>query len=388
MPKSRTLRLLSIFIACIIGISAVQPSYALSEVAPFFNNPQGSATQKANIRTQLRNNIRQAKKGDYIRIASFAFHDRTTKNLLVRAHNRGVKVQVIVSVTSRYGVDQQIKELQKLLGSDVTKGDKSWVVICKKACRGGPESLELHSKIYLFSRNKVAYVGSANLTNVAVSNQWNEMIRVRNDGVYNELLTIFNEMKLDKKAEVRGPYRNGKYQIISYPRNVTRQNDHLLDDLEKVRCSGATGRSGIDGHTVVYISQYAWSGTRGVYLAERVAEMHANGCKVFIVLGEEPGDAVDRELKGVPKLKYDPLRGAPYNHEKWMAVSGRFGDQTEKYMLWTGSLNWTDRSELRDEISVRVDGDRAMFSKYEARIKQLKAKYNKASSHRIMLGED
>lgn len=387
---SRLAKQISMILVLMIFLSS-QSASAISGLTSYFNYPKGSPSQRAAIRSEIRKNIRNSRKGDYIRLVSFAFHDNATRNLLVNAHKRGVYVQLVIGVTSRYGIDPQVIAMQKKFGSDSSKLKHSWVVICDNTCRGGANSHEVHSKIYLFSRNKVAFLGSANLTYVAVKKQWNEIIKIRNEGVYNELVEVFNEMKEDSRASARPIFYSGPYQIVTYPRNITKANDHLLNDLEKVRCSGATGKAGVDGKTVVYISQYAWTGDRGVYLANRVAEMHNNGCKVFIVLGGGAGDRVLEELKNVPKIDYNTAGKGPYNHEKWMAVSGRYGDDTEKFMLWTGSLNWTDRGEYNDEVSVRVDGDKAMFDKYAARIKRFKASYDARTSsgaRTITLQED
>jgi hypothetical protein len=84
--------------------------------------------------------------------------------------------------------------------------------------------------------------------------------------------------------------------------------------------------AGHNGHTVVSISQHAWNGARGIYLAKKVASLEQTGCEVKVIYGVGIGAQVKSILA---KAKVGLSRGTHpgiRTHEKTLLVDGWYGD--------------------------------------------------------------
>jgi hypothetical protein len=169
----------------------------------------------------------------------------------------------------------------------------------------------------------------------------------------------------------------GSYQFHFYPHpNTTLSNDPELQRLNHVSCraSGGTGRS---GHTVIRIAMYGWSTSRGVYLANKVADLARHRCDVRVILSDGGGrvyrilkaggalvKSADMDLNGNPHDGFEHKGYELFTHEKWMALSGAFGSNHASNYVWTGSANWAALSMSNDEVTLRVPG-RGNFLKYQ-----------------------
>ena len=92
-------------------------------------------------------------------------------------------------------------------------------------------------------------------------------------------------MRLDNGYH-RNPYKGytdngGKYRTVFWP--VTKGHDPEMAALKSISCSGATGGTGINGHTAVYINMHAWFGLRGLAFQRQVRGMYARGCYIRIL---------------------------------------------------------------------------------------------------------
>jgi hypothetical protein len=76
---------------------------------------------------------------------------------------------------------------------------------------------------------------------------------------------------------------------------------------------------------------YAWSGNRGLWIAEKMAQLKGSGFEIF-------------------------------THEKWMELNGNFKGSLGKH-VWTGSDNWSDISNNNDEATIHAQGA-GYYSRY------------------------
>ncbi len=126
------------------------------------------------IRNKILRMIDSVPPGERIQLASWSFNSKDYRKALRHARNRGVIVQIVIAHNkkSRY----EFRRLRKMFGTAVAPNG-NWVRRCKQSCRGTGGTM--HSKIFAFSKVYrtpfVTMTGSANLTNFAVSNQWNQM---------------------------------------------------------------------------------------------------------------------------------------------------------------------------------------------------------------------
>jgi hypothetical protein len=335
-----------------------------------FNNPYGGNAAKYRINTQLISTINSVRKGHKIRIASWNFRSVGIANALIRAHNRGVSVRVIMDY-GNWNPDIP-NSIARRTHFALQKGDKhrkhdmtSWLKRCRGSCRGRHGIA--HTKFYTFDKvQKKKYVemyGSANATLLAATIQWNDLFTLtKSKSRYREFIRVFNQMKRDHRVK-QGylDYPKGKMDLSFYPYvGEHTKLDPILKVLNKVRCKGATRGTGIKGHTKIRVAQTATYGERGLAIAHRLAAMKKRGCNIRIVYAMFGTQAL-RVLRheagpgGVPltHLAYDADCNGIYDkyvHMKSMTVSGVYGKNTQARITWNGSANWTPVSLGSDEV--------------------------------------
>lgn len=320
-----------------------------------FNRPVGTSAQQRAIFTVLNNSIDASPAGATIRFAVYSFAEQATASRLIAAHDRGVNVQLIFDDHVVYAAESRLK---KALGSKPNA--RSFVILCHKSCRGTQG--DMHDKIFLFSQagkaQNIVNVGSDNITRHNAVDQWSDMYTVVGDpALYFTYSGVFEQMKYD--TPVTKPYIiadvNG-YQPQFYPKaNVTAANDPLYEALSQITCLGVPAGAGSGGRTVLRLSQHAWNGDRGVYLAQKVAELETAGCNVRVIYGVGMGKVVLNTLKraGVPMHK-GRVKGVR-THQKLMFLSGWYGDNPAANIVWTGSHNWSNGALRRDETIFRIE---------------------------------
>ena len=260
---------------------------------------------------------------------------------------------------------------------------RSWAHRCSFGCRG---SGVLHTKMYLFdstvpapgaAANKIentVFVGSSNMTSNAAKVQWNDLYGVRGNGEPARRLP--RHVQPDGQGQDRPHLRvysasGGKYVTTFWPQGTAADPEGRL--LDSIKCSGATGGTGIGGHTLVYINMHAWFGTRGLGFANKVRGLYNRGCYVR-VLYSFMSHAVYQEA--APRARppgwwcagrCSPRTAGPpslYSHFKNIAVSGqRRPSNTVSRVVWTGSNNFTNDGTHFDEVMMRI-ADGAAYAQY------------------------
>ena len=163
---------------------------------------------RRNINAHVLKTINSTPRGSEIRMISWNVRSQPYRRALLKAHNRGVSVRVLMShgVASRQAPNQDYGILKRGLkkGNAKRAGSmKSWMRTCKAACRG-PNGIA-HAKWFIFSKagraKWVTMAGSANLTEVATGNQWNDVFTVTgNKGLYDKFESVFAEAARDRTA--------------------------------------------------------------------------------------------------------------------------------------------------------------------------------------------
>ena len=363
-------------LALVAGTGAAQatPDHFNPPKGPTFNNPFGGNAARYRINTKLIRTINSVKAGHKIRIASWNYRSPGISSALIRAHQRGVSVRVIMD----YGnwnpdipnaIARRAHEAFSH-GNKHRRGDMtSWLKRCRGACRGNHGIA--HTKFYAFDKvNDTKYVemyGSANATLLAATIQWNDIYTLtKSRSRYQEFIRVFNQMKRDRAVK-QGylHYGHGAMQLGFYPftgRHTKR--DPVLSVLNNVRCTGATRGTGVRGHTKIRIAQTATYGNRGLAIAHRLASMKKRGCNIRLVYAMFGRQALqvmrhDAGPGGVPMthLAYDADCNGIYDkyvHMKSMTVSGVYGSNHHARITWNGSANWTPVSLSSDEVVGRL----------------------------------
>jgi phosphatidylserine/phosphatidylglycerophosphate/cardiolipin synthase-like enzyme len=333
----------------------------------FFNDPWGSQESKFRIERQIVAAIQHARKGSKIQIAVYSFDRVNVAQALLNAHKRGVQVQVLHN-------DHQYTTAMKMLkhGLGTNRHHKSWDYTCKTGCRS--HQGVLHDKIYLFEHTggakNVVMTGSANLTGNAAIHQFNDLLIRSDPDYYRMMLKLFWELKKDTQAP--RPYEHKvlkDYQlwVMPHPR-TTAKNDPLMEILRPVQCLGANNGTGTHGRTTIRVSMHSWNGARGTYIARRLRHLYAQGCNVRVlwalagsgmksVLGRDtPRGEVPRHADGYDRDCDELHEVDMYSHQKYMTISGHYGDDRSVSYVFTGSSNWTPSGISGDELILRAQG--------------------------------
>lgn len=352
------------------GTAQATPSHYNPSRGVTFNNPYGGNAAKYRINTQLINTIDSVRQHHKIRIASWNFRSVGIANALIRAHRRGVSVRVLMD----YGnwnpdIPNSIARRTQIA---LAQGDKhrkhdmtSWLRRCRGSCRGNHGIA--HTKFYTFDKvGKKKYVemyGSANATLLAATIQWNDLFTLTKSKMrYREFIKVFNQMKRDHA--VKQGYRDypkGKLDLGFYPyRGDGTKQDPVLKVLNNIRCTGATGGTGVAGHTKIRVAQTATYGARGLAISHRLAAMHHRGCNIRIVyamFGRQALQVLRAAHIPLTHLAYDADCNGIYDkyvHMKSMTVSGVYGKNTHARITWNGSANWTPVSLASDEVVGKI----------------------------------
>ncbi len=341
-----------------------------------FNDPTTRRTSQVLLRQVVRS-IEETEAGEEIRIATWNFDDGPALRALVEAAERGVAVGVVVS--ARVDNDSYRALAEALNGDD--SADTS-AVQCSGGCRS--RTRIMHAKVFLFSRvgtaRHVSMVSSSNLTSAARFRQWNDLLTTRSSEVYDFLSRIVDEYAADTSLEDPFEARTlGDHRIWVFPAG---DRNPQLSQLRKVRCHGATGRTGTpDGRTRIRVSVAGWFDVYGEDIAKRLRVLWDRGCDVRVVT-TLAGRGINAALRATYGRGPVPMRrlawdrngdGVPdrYLHQKSMAVSGVFGDDTSATVVMTGSPNWSERAARSEEIWVRVLDRPALTRRYLTRVDRL-----------------
>ncbi|MGN6129655.1 MAG: phospholipase D-like domain-containing protein, partial [Nocardioidaceae bacterium] len=328
--------------ALLIGLTAGSAAAAYApKPGPLFNNPRGDRAAKNRILSHVVSSINHTPRHGTIRIAAYSFDRPDIADALIAAHKRDVDVQMVLNDN---WTSKQTLRLRRVLGEDPNR--RSFVVICRASCRGGAGNQ--HMKFYLFSQvgtaKDVSMIGSANLTGYGALMQWNDLFTIVNNyAVRNLYSRIFEQLVRDHR--VAKPYlvrRVGGYEHRFYPHpNTTEATDPVMRRFNHVSCR-ATGGTGRNGHTMIRIIMYGWNTPRGVYLAQKVADL-AHDVRL--------GDASvahqlleDRRVEvALREVVHDRVQVVPL-HQR--AVAGQVGRPDHRDVL--------DRADLGEQVELHV----------------------------------
>jgi hypothetical protein len=233
----------------------------------------------------------------------------------------------------------------------------------------------MHTKFYAFSStgtaDDVVMVSSANLNKGGGTRGWNDIYtmvdRPRSFEVYTR---IHREMTEDIRAG------SGKVEVVDGPftsrffpmRKATRRNDPGLDDLNKIGCRSAFGR------TQVHVNMFGFKGDRGKYMSDKLFALKRQGCRVNIIFGA-PSKVMSAYLKQKSRQHGIPLYNSRRDfdgdglkevraHSKYVIVKGRYGSDASSFQVLTGSANWGDGGLDRGDESTLNIASRAAYSQY------------------------
>ncbi len=347
-------------------VAAPAPPYSPSNNVTF-NLPTGTKAQQYAIVTQIDRAIAGSPKGATIRIAHYSFNIKSTADLLIAAHQRGVNVQMIID---RHELTSETKRLATELGRDEHK--PSFVTTCKRSCMSSRPSV-MHAKFYLFSSvgsaRLVSMISSANLSKTNAETSWNNNHTIVGDAkIYASLNQYFVDMLADHNTpNYFRTTSSGVYKIYLYPRAAGVNTLALLDVLRHVRCTGTAKGYGSGGRTVVRVAMYSWSYPRRD-IAVKLWSLHNAGCRVDVIYNSARTNRnvtkalLKRSTKYGTMKVYDAWKdrnhnGLPerYMHHKALIINGIWFAKNNVKVTYTGSQNFTANATLdNNDIIFRI----------------------------------
>jgi phosphatidylserine/phosphatidylglycerophosphate/cardiolipin synthase-like enzyme len=315
-----------------------------------FNDPDQAPLA---IENKLIAAIDNASRHADIRVMTWNFNAPAITNALIRAHDRGATVRVIMARTKTEAEWFRLVRALKVGNADRLPADRSMTRTCNHSCRGTGGSE--HAKWVTISRSgsssDVVMEGSFNLTTSAVRYQWNDWYTVVGDRtIYDAYQTVFQQAMKDKWAapvSVHSKFRTGWFA----PR--ANQPDVVMTTLNKVQCSGATNGTGTNGHTRIRVASAVIQQIRGEQIASRLRQLVRQGCDVR-VLYTLSTHTVLADLAGVPTrhMAWDNNGDGEFDrylHMKAMSISGHYGTEHDAHVVFNGSANWSRMGIVSDE---------------------------------------
>jgi hypothetical protein len=260
---------------------------------------------------------------------------------------------------------QALRSVSVPTAASVTWGrDRSYVKKCDGSCRGAGGNM--HSKFFVFSSTgtakNVVMVSSSNLNEGGATTGWNDLYTMTGrPKSYQAYLQVHREMTDDTRAnDDKVEVRDGPFTSRFFPmRNAGKRNDPTLQDLNRIRCHSAYGR------TKIFVSMFYWAGTRGDYLATKLLSLARSGCQVSVIYGA-PSVKIAARLRDAARAGRISLFDSRWDmnadghqelrtHSKYVLVRGTVGGDTSSHLVMTGSQNWVAGSLSRgDELSLNI----------------------------------
>lgn len=333
------------------------------------------SSSKRRILNHILDCINSTRAGQTIRIISWNVASPSFVRELLQANERGVSVRLLMAKEKALeqpssGDFWRLRRGLRHRSRTHPQPDrlKSWARYCEFSCRGNRGIA--HSKFFVFSRvgkvKNVVISTSANATEVSVNAQWNDAYTLTgNVKIYEGFLEIFRESARDKPvAKGFRTFRSKFTSAYFFPwKGHQARGDRVMSELKRIRCSGATGGTGIGGHTSIRIAMDAILDDRGIMIAKKLRSMYESGCNIKIVyalLGGQVKWYTQHTSRGPIPIRHivsdfdDDGVYDRYLHSKVLSVSGVYGRDTSARVAWQGSENWSGLAKLSDEQGMKV----------------------------------
>jgi len=322
--------------------------------------------------------VKQTPAGARIQVAHFVMSGTAGTEFadeLIKAHQRGVKVQVILDGDTRGGV--VAAQLASGLGTD--RSAASWLHVCTGPMSGGTAACigdkGQHNKFYLFSKtgdaSNVVVQSSANLTDLNSSTYWNNAVVLPgNKRLYQAYDGYFKDLAAERKnldyyRVVNTGAAGGSVRVHFFPKAGTA--DPIVEYLDKVSCEG--------GRTTVRVGMSEWD-TYRIAIPAKLRDLAAQGCTVKVVYGIMD-DEVKQVLLSEPRVELRTLGtgGALPGrvHSKYLLVEGSYDGERDAHWVFTGSHNYNLTSLRRNDEALLRLNNKTVYRQYVANFDTMRA---------------
>ncbi len=321
--------------------------------------PSGHAIVRALI-----GNIEHTPPGETIRIVGYSFTLRDVAEALVAAHDRGVRVQVVLNGHSRQF--RAVELLLRELGSDASM--RSFLVLTGNSARGADGRGVTHQKSWSFSRTGdaryVVMAGSMNLTYLSTGQYTDVYSYVGRRDVWRAFDAVFRRQVRDEPmASPAMTRRLGRDRAYFFP-GFSPAEEPIYRTLRGLPDRGTTIR----------VVMHAWHSERGHRLASLLASKARAGARVEVVEGLHVGGGVRAQLlAGGVRLHPGVFKNGDHIHNKLM-LADYVRDGRRHRLVSTGSDNWGQLSLSNDDLVLMLDAGPKRYRQYVAFYERLRAR--------------
>jgi phosphatidylserine/phosphatidylglycerophosphate/cardiolipin synthase-like enzyme len=357
-------------------------SYAL------FNNPLGTKKEQERIITHIIDLINNTPAKETISAGLYSFDDRKVANALLKARERGVRVEIALD---RFGehysdnkkrIDKGKYENRVIVNMLKDKIDK--LTICGnskdksiQSCISNNKNSIQHEKYFLFSKtfhpktnkemDNTVLITSSNMTNTAQYIQWNDAFVSYGDrdGWYKPWYDNFQNQLNQKR---NSSYFNPKLSSGYFESNRTgyeayfspsSKYDIFVTLLKKVK--GSSNKECSLLLNEAYFTNYRKK------VANELIRIKKSGCAVRVLVSKPKmfGKKIRKKLTKAG-IEYKYLRSKKqYTHHKFILYRGDYANRKAQNIVWLGSHNLTDdANRLNDEVIVKVS-EKHIFHAYK-----------------------
>lgn len=361
---------LSGVVAGIFAVRVTADEKAEAEAEPWspprgalFGYPTEDSADHSIVRVLL-GNIEHTPPGETIRIVGYSFTLRDVATALVDAHQRGVRVQVVLNGHSRdFGATAL---LLRELGADT--GKRSFVVLTGNSARGADGRGVTHQKSWSFSRTGdaryVVMAGSMNLTYLSTEQYTDVYSYVGRRDVWRAFDAVFRRQVRDRPmARPAMTRRLGRDHAYFFP-GFAVEREPIYRTL----------RSLPDQGTRIRVVMHAWHAERGLRLASLLANKARAGARVDVVGGLHIGGGVRaRLLAGGVHLHPGVFENGDHIHNK-LLLTDYVRDGRRHRLVSTGSDNWGELSLHNDDLVLMIHAKPRLYRQYVAFYERLRAR--------------
>ena len=350
-----------------------------------FNNPQLGTQAQEKLNDELDRMIDGTAGGATIRIAAYLFDMPSTANKLIAAHNRGVKVQLLIDDGER---SSELAKVRNALGTNRSK--PSYVTTCNV---GLPPTVTIDHPLEVLP---LLQVGDAQLRlddgfgEPVVPQRLQQLEQPADDRQQQDDLRLA-EPVLQRHAGRHEPdaYRttnSGRYKLYFFPK--TSGDPMILEVLRNIDCTGVASGYGSGGRTVIRIAMWGWAPRgRTSHAAQRTSPARLQD-RGIAQQGPDQQDGVRRSAQA--QSKYGKIRiydgwydgndngvAGLYIHHKALIISGKWFGHPDTKVVYSGSQNYTDEGlRKNNEVVLRVKNN-GVYNAYHANFNYIRDRWTK-----------
>lgn len=336
---------------------------SFSQTEAYFNTPKHFLNSDSTLEKKMAMYIDAAVPGSNSYMNFYQLKSKRVIKAIKRAHARGVKFHVVMDNTAlKDSYKKSTDKLIKILGSENIR-------ICKTGGCINPDGNN-HNKFYLFDKivlddKTIEHVTIQTSHNFKKSQRYNfnDMLVFKNDfKVYVKFLTYWEKLNsgetdLDFMSGPQGTYvlnDQNKTELFFSP---SLSKDPYVDALKSFTC-GETGE--------VLLMQSYFTESRGRAILSELIKIKEEfpTCSIrALVRGDKKHNDLKTEIRASGLDFYIIKRKKSLgisNHSKAMLLT----DKSGKKIIYTGSMNITNRSLKGDEALVKIENSK-IYEQYK-----------------------